>query len=218
LIAALSADLEHADGSRSNASAWLHHSVLVSSGPRVRDPVCDESNTEVFFSSGNERSTLKYSEGNGEGKVKVGYRIRPEDKLTLVGEFKNELDQEQWVWLAVTYEIYDGARPEFRDSHVIWMNAVGGGVKCGNVVTNPFGESNVTNKGYPKRKVFSEHTIPWVAPANATILNTGGHLHDGGESIDIFQNGNRICEAKAKYGSTGSGGMGSNHGAGDHIV
>lgn len=43
---------------------------------------------------------------------------------------------------------------------------------------------------------------------------TGGHLHDGGIAIDIYQNDNRICEATPTYGS-GAGGM--SHGDGEHI-
>jgi len=62
--------------------------------------------------------------------------------------------------------------------------------------------------------VFEEASIPWTAPVSATVLGVGGHLHDGGEGIDIYQNNKKVCEAKPTYGA-GVGGM--SHGAGEHI-
>jgi hypothetical protein len=105
------------------------------------------------------------------------------DSLTLVGEFKNELEEAQWVWLTIGYEYYDGPRPEFKDSHVAWLT-IGQALRCG-PKENPFGASNVTSKGVPKSLVFSEATKPWTTPFNFTILGVGGHLHDGGLSIDV---------------------------------
>jgi hypothetical protein len=62
--------------------------------------------------------------------------------------------------------------------------------------------------------VFQEATIPWKSPVDALILGVGGHLHDGGTAIDIYQNDKRVCEALPTYG-TGAGGM--SHGDGEHI-
>jgi hypothetical protein len=61
MLASINADIEYADGSRSGPSAWLHHSVLVVAGPTIRDPICNASNTETIFSSGNERSVTRYA-------------------------------------------------------------------------------------------------------------------------------------------------------------
>jgi hypothetical protein len=76
LIASLSANLEYADGSSSKGTAWLHHSVLIAAGPKVKDPICGDSNTETIFSSGNERSTVKYAVH--EQGIDAGYRLREE--------------------------------------------------------------------------------------------------------------------------------------------
>lgn len=105
------------------------------------------------------------------------------DNLTLVGEFKNELEEPQWVWLTIGYEYYDGPRPDFKDSHVAWLT-LGQALRCG-PKENPFGASNITAKGVPKSLIFSEATKPWTTPFNFTILGVGGHLHDGGISIDV---------------------------------
>jgi hypothetical protein len=137
----------------------------------------------------------------------------------MIGEFKNELDKEQYIWLAVSYEIYDGPRPDFRNSHVIWLN-VNSGLNC-KAEPNPFGTSNLTRTGVPKSLVFAESSNPWTSPIDATLLGVGGHLHDGGVSIDFYKNGERICEAKPVYASgaaAAAAAMGSHHADGEHIT
>jgi hypothetical protein len=137
----------------------------------------------------------------------------------MIGEFKNELDKEQYIWLAVSYEIYDGPRPDFRNSHVIWLS-VNSGLNC-KAEQNPFGASNLTKDGVPKSLVFAESSNPWTSPINATLMGVGGHLHDGGVSMDFYKNGQRICEAKPVYASgaaAAAASMGSHHADGEHIT
>jgi len=152
--------------------------------------------------------------------IKSGYRVTPEDTITVVGEYKSEIDKEQWVWLTLSWEIFDGPQPEFKDAHVIWMSTING-LNCAKNAgaKNPFAETNLTTAGVPKVKTFSEHSMPWTSPINGTMLGMGGHLHDGGVSIELYQNGNRLCETKATYGSgpAAVGAMGSNHAGGEHI-
>jgi hypothetical protein len=222
VIASLSADLEYADGSPvPSSSAWLHHSAVVIQGPRIHDPVCGESNTETLFSSGNERSTTRFY--SPASPIRSGYRVRRADTLTVVGEYKSELDREQWVWLTLSWELFDGARPEFRDAHVVWLSTIGSlnCVRAAGGPRNPFGESNLTSAGVPKTLTFSEKSVPWVSPVDGTILGMGGHVHDGATSLELFQNGRRLCESRAGYSKGGSGGMGGmgrgDHAGGEHV-
>lgn len=105
------------------------------------------------------------------------------DSPTLVGEFKNELEAAQWVLLTIGYEYYDGPRPDFKDSHIVWLT-LAHALRCG-AKENPFDAPNITSKGVPKSLVFSEATKPWATPFNFIILGVGGHLHDGGPFIDV---------------------------------
>jgi hypothetical protein len=59
MISALNADLEYANGTQTGSSAWLHHSVIITSGPKIRDPICNESSTETIFSSGNGKKLFR---------------------------------------------------------------------------------------------------------------------------------------------------------------
>jgi hypothetical protein len=95
-----------------------------------------------------------------------------------------------------------------------------GSLNCAKFVDakNPFGSSNLTSSGVPKALKFSEHSMPWNSPINGIILGMGGHLHDGGESVEFYQNGKRLCESKATYSSApGVASMGSHHAGGEHV-
>jgi hypothetical protein len=221
MVASLSADLEYADGSAvSSANAWLHHSAVVIQGPRIYDPVCGESNTETLFSSGNERSTTRFYAPTSP--IKSGYHVRAADTLTMIGEYKSELDREQWVWLTLSWEVFDGPQPRFRDAHVVWLSTISS-LNCARTagLRNPFGESNLTSTGAPKTLTFSEKSVPWISPVSGTILGMGGHVHDGATSLELFQNGRRLCESRAGYSKGGSGGMGgmghADHAGGEHV-
>jgi hypothetical protein len=221
MVASLSADLEYADGTAvPSSAAWLHHSAVVIQGPHVFDPVCGESNTETLFSSGNERSTTRFH--SAASPIKSGYHVRADDTLTIVGEYKSELAKEQYVWLTLSWEIFDGPQPAFKDAHVVWLSTINS-LNCARSagLKNPFGESNLTSAGVPKTLTFSEKSMPWVSPINGVILGMGGHVHDGATSLELFQNGRRLCESKAGYSKGGSGGMGgmghADHAGGEHV-
>jgi hypothetical protein len=227
-VASISADIEYFDGAKVPSSkAWLHHSALISQGEKVVDPVCGETDTETLFSSGNERATTRYfADGS---PIKAGFRIRPEDTITSVGLYKSEVDEDQDIWLSLSWEYFDTAtNPGFRDSHVIWMSTLQGlGCKSDKSYTrnaqgiplNPFGETNLTAAGVPKKQTFAEHSLPWTSPVNGIIMGMGGHLHDGGTSLEFFGNDKRLCEIKASYasGPAAEGAMGSNHAGGEHV-
>ena len=150
--------------------------------------------------------------------------MRREDALTVIGEYKSELDREQWVWLTLSWELFDGARADFRDAHVVWLSTIGS-LNCARAAAggprSPFGESNLTSAGAPKTLTFSEKSMPWISPVSGTILGMGGHVHDGATSLELFQNGRRLCESRAGYSKGGSGGMGgkgnADHAGGEHV-
>jgi hypothetical protein len=89
MIGSISANLEYADGSLPGGTAWLHHSVLVASGPSIKDPICGDSHTETIFSSGNEKSTVKYAVH--EQGVVAGYRLRKDVSPLIVHTTSTEL-------------------------------------------------------------------------------------------------------------------------------
>lgn len=43
---------------------------------------------------------------------------------------------------------------------------------------------------------------PWTANFSAKTLVVAGHLHDGGENLEIMKNGQPYCNSVAKYGES----------------
>jgi hypothetical protein len=224
-VLALQADLEYADGKPAgNADgvsqnalefeelfsnilyqAWFHHNVLLNAGPKVIDGNCGSAKVDNMMMIGNERSINGYALPNAT--VKSGYKLNPSDTFILQAELMNLLDKEQWVWMTIAYEFFDDHKPEYKDGRMLWMSIGALGMSCpGTNIKNPWSETNLTRAQQPKSEQFSEHSLPWVAPRDGYILATGGHMHDGGESLEIFQNDRVICSSAPTYTKAGGHG------------
>ncbi|TLD29730.1 Threonine synthase [Venturia nashicola] len=206
MMLSLSADLEYADGSPGNNSngAWLHHIVLLNAGPEVREPTCDMPRVENIFMSGNERSVGGWALENAT--IKSGYTLTPNDRFILSTELMNMDDKEKWAWVTLTYEYIDGpTQSGYKQGKIVWQTIGVPIGACGRTWTNPFGETNLTFTQRPKTQVFTEHSVPWTATRDAWLLGTGGHMHDGGVSTEIFVNKQRVCNSVPKYSKSAKG-------------
>lgn len=178
----LKADLEYADGSAANNSngAWLHHIVLLNSGPAVIEPNCGSAGkTENIFMSGNERTDGGFALPGSS--IKSGYSLTPNDKFILTTQLMNMEDKEKWAWVTIIYEYLEGAHPDYKQGKTVWQSIgppKGQIQPCGNKVQNPWGPSNLTESQQPKIDVFSEHSLPWTAPKDGFLMSAGGHMHE----------------------------------------
>jgi hypothetical protein len=143
---------------------------LLDEGPGIVDAVCHSSKMESIFESGNEKTVIPMSLGNIPF-LKTGYNIKSVDKFTLINEFQNQNKEEQYVWLTLSFEYYDGPRPNFKDTKIIWLS-VGPDI-CNPKAINPFGPSNMTLMGVPKSRAFEESSIPWKSFYNGRIIGGG---------------------------------------------
>lgn len=179
--------------------------MLLNSGPEVVDGTCGSAKIDNMFMSGNERSTNGYGLPNIH--IKSGYRLHKDDSFTLNTQMMNMQDKEQWVWLTITYEFLDGPQPDYKDGRMLWMAIGPIAIRCsGSAPASPWGPTNLTLSQQPKSMVFSEHSTPWVVPRDGWILATGGHMHDGGTTLQIFHNNELICTADPIYSAPGEKG------------
>ncbi|KAF2433866.1 hypothetical protein EJ08DRAFT_42134 [Tothia fuscella] len=149
--------------------------------------------------SGNERTDGGFALLNSN--IKSGYPITERDSFILTTELMNMEDKEKWAWVTVTYELLDGALRTYLKGKNVFQTI--GGISCGGIMSqNPFGPSNVTAYQQPKSLVFEERSIPCKSPGDGIILSTGGHMHDGGTSTEIYLCGQRICESIPHYGKS----------------
>jgi hypothetical protein len=151
--------------------------------------------------SGNERTTGGYGVVNSS--IKSGYSITKNDNFILTTELMNMEDKEKWAWVTVTYEILEGPQPGYRQGKTVFMS-IGPASCAGLAVQNPFGAPNVTiyQQPLPGRDVFEENSIPWISPQDGYVLSTGGHMHDGGLTTEVYQGGKMICDSIARYGKS----------------
>jgi hypothetical protein len=122
-------------------------------------------------------------------------------------ELMNMDDVEKFVWLTMNYEFVEGPHPEYKLGKTVWTN-IAPVPPCPGAKRFDWGPSNLTLAQQPKSQVFSEHSQPWTAPKNGLIMTTGGHLHDGGVSLQVYHNDKVICDSASIYSEKG-GGMGA---------
>jgi len=210
VLLTMRAGLEYADGKDANTDtgSWLHHTVLINTGPGVKEPNCNIWPIEDLFQSGNERQYSGFALNTSS--MKTGYQIKKEDKFLFVTELMNMNEEPKWVWLTMSYEYLDGPQPDVHPAHMLYQT-IGTGCQVNKGQKNPFGNSNISETAIPHKGLdkFSESSFPWTSPYDGTVIAAGGHLHDGGEDVQIFVNGDVICDSRAIYGKGGaeSGGM-----------
>jgi hypothetical protein len=147
--------------------------------------------------SGNERTVSGFAIANAI--IKSGYKVTPQDSFVLQTSLMNMEDVEKWAWITITYEVLDGLRPDYRPGKQVFMTIGAPAATCGRAIRSPWGPSNLTVALQPKTAEFIEHSIPWIAPQDGYILSTGGHMHDGGTTTEIFKNEKRICDSVTHY-------------------
>jgi len=142
--------------------------------------------SERYFSSGNERTQI-HLDINGPGMTKWGYHLKSTDKYGFIVDLMNMNSQDKTVYLTMYYDYLEGPLPAgWDDVKVIWFDVN----QCG------------TSEYQPPRQSGS-YTVTsgrWTPNLTGRILGVGGHLHDGGTSIDInYGTGQTLCTSKAKY-------------------
>jgi hypothetical protein len=189
----------------------------MNAGPKIVEPVCSATRVETIYMVGNEREPYHF--GLPKSSIKSGYSFLPEDKLIMQTQLQNLEDKEKWVWVTLEYEYLDGPQPDYKRGQTVWMTIGYPLAACGDpiksVAPSPWGPSNITESYQPKSNKFSEKSLPWDVPKDGFLMKTGGHMHDGGTSTDIFHNGKMVCHSVPIYAKSAAS-MGGGHSHGGH--
>jgi hypothetical protein len=189
----------------------LHHMVHLNTGPRRWDPVgikessclshegvntapgaaaklgrgISAKNAERYFVSGNERTPFHYYKptANGGGSA---YHLDAADKFFLLVELMNMNMQDATVYITMYYDVTEGPLPTgWSDIKAVFLDA------------NSCKSSEVPS---PKGKTaFDIASKPWKPNVEGRIVDSLGHLHDGGTEIDIHAGPQPLCKSKAIY-------------------
>ncbi|OCL08518.1 hypothetical protein AOQ84DRAFT_439525 [Glonium stellatum] len=183
LITFIEAGLQYPNGTyaNSNTGMWLHHTVLFNENQT--DTVCP-TNPSRFFASGNERTPINICVN---GTQKAGYFLNETDQIAILVELMNETVEPRDAVVTITFEYIPTVPSGFNLAAPVWLDI-----------------GNCTNSDMPAQAntTFEYSSAPWTSDITGQILDTAGHIHDGGTYIEVLQNNKMICNCSAAYGQT----------------
>lgn len=90
------------------------------------------SNSERYFSSGNERTFINPDRGGAD--TKFGYHIKTTDRMAFIVDLMNMNMEDKTVYMTMTYDIVEGPLPDgWRDLKPVWFDAN----QCGTSEVHP---------------------------------------------------------------------------------
>jgi hypothetical protein len=168
--------VQYADGTEATGPAvYLHHAALINNGPEAKDGTCGRPAYDLFFSTGNERSTIIYN--NPNATQQAGLYVYPSDNFLLQSEIvNNELDEKQ-IWIYMNFEYIPGKPPGQQQTKVVWLSAAS--APCERKVDLNALLAGVERKlgsgeMYPPNdKAFTLKSQPWISPWNGNFVTLG---------------------------------------------
>jgi hypothetical protein len=194
----MNAGLEYGNGTTANTDtgSWLHHIVMVNTGPGRTDAACGMP-MDAFFTNGNERELKGFTAL--DGSFKSGYYVKPNDSFLLYSELMNMDPVDKHVWVTVYYEYLPGRQKDFQNTKAVWIQLG----QCGQPDIDASTGKSVFYMGRPlNSKAFAETSHAWTAKKDGTLVFVSGHEHDGGTYTEIFKNDQLICNSTMQYGGT----------------
>jgi hypothetical protein len=191
------ASLNYPDGTVANINtgAWLHHLTLAVVGPGREDLACPggtmriPKNMERLLAFHNDRNESFFGVTATD---QMGFYLRTEDTIDLELMLKNELNVPKDLVFSIEWEFIPGRQPGWSEVRGLWMDIA----PCSAMMSDippPTGKTQFTLTG-----------PAWKSSVDGRLLNTVGHMHDGGLEVQILSNEKPVCVSKASYdGSPG---------------
>lgn len=167
-------------------SCLPHEGVNTMGGYKLGMGSLSAKNTERYFVTGNERLPFHFYNPSLDKKDASGYQLDAQDKFFFLVELMNMNMKDSSVYITMTYDILDGKLPAgWSDVKTVFLDA------------NACKSSEVASpKGKTKFEISSK---AWRPNIEGRIVDSMGHLHDGGIDIDITTHGKPLCKAVATY-------------------
>lgn len=170
--------IQYADGSEASGPVYLHHAAIINTGPEAKDGTCGRPRYDLFFSTGNERSNIIYS--NPDSALKAGYYIHGSDNFTLQSEVINNSLEDKDVWVYMTFEYVLGKQPDQQQTKVVWLSAAtpACATKPDLAMLSGKVKPDETKLGAgefypPNDKAFTLKSQPWISPWTGNFIALG---------------------------------------------
>ena len=149
----------------------------------------------VFVASGEDGNSYNYAPRLPD--FNSGYYIGPKDGIAVMAEIINYSNKTRKIFANVKYNYVPG-KPKYDVSSVTLS------------VTQCEANANVGIKPEKGQKVFSMASKNMTIQMDGYIFAVRGHLHDGGDHVEMTVNGKSVCQSKAIYGGASGTAAGGN--------
>jgi Stress up-regulated Nod 19 len=195
-ILSTKAELSFENGTRTTVEhgVYIHHIVMIDMAKRTTPfYLCEGQKGFLgtipavgFVVSGNDEAPNMFT--TPDGNFNSGYLVGSRQMVAMQAELVNYKKEVQKVYVTVDYEYVKGRADSPADSSVTLFSVTG----C----NFPDYHRDATEK------VYNMSSAIVSLPSDGFIINSKGHLHDGGDHIILELNGKTICDSHAIYGQT----------------
>jgi len=212
-ILAGKAGVQYADGSKADTSngVYIHH-IIAADLTKKQTPWLSQCGSPTkgitnvntmmggtgFVGTGEDTGELPVMYTTDDGTANTGYHLKKGDTFMANIQLVNYNKVPKQVHVTWDLEWIPGIVGQDMKNALVSVTQCGGGIK-----TSTTGPTNTTSGKF-------------YIMEDGKITRGRGHLHDGGERIDLFVNDKFACGSKATYGSDTSGGH-SHGGAGGDV-
>jgi hypothetical protein len=193
--------MEYEDGTLATPATGIynHHAVIFQSDQKPMYPSCDTKSfsratksSSIFAASAADGGSLealtKIYPDNYASAVNRGIYTRPGAKMSLLAQLMNYRDEPQKVYIIAEAEYLPGKPEGFLESTGVQISVTGCDLKI--------------DFNLPEGK-FSKTSPEYIVPKDILLVSMGGHMHDGGDNMELLINGKLACVSKAVYAIDG---------------
>jgi Stress up-regulated Nod 19 len=177
---------------------YNHHNVFMDfATPPAPAFSCDNGKKavnipmSVFMAGATEAGDLTFAAAPGSS-VKSGYYLTKNRQILNMIDVVNYNDVERTVYVQGEIEYLPGKQEGYLDSRQERVDPGMCGGQNGAAIHAPKGQTK-----------FSVNGTNIVVARDGWIVNTRGHVHDGGVNIVLKINEKEVCDSKATYGGEG---------------
>jgi hypothetical protein len=186
--------LEYENGTLAGPSSGLynHHAVVFDNSQRPLAVDCASgtitravSGPSIVVASAADTGNLEILQKQTTMPTKKGYYVKSTSSQMLLAEIMNYAPTSQTIYVVAEAEYYDGKPEGFLEGAHIQLSAAGCDKQIDFLVPSP---------------QYSKSSQSVTIPKEATIITMAGHMHDGGDNVELKINDKTVCVSRATYG------------------
>jgi hypothetical protein len=127
-------------------------------GPNRKDVMCSFMPGQRFFSSGNERMLITFTDLQNK-MINSVYRMKKTDTVSMQLELINLKEEKKEIYITIDYEFLEKVPEGWKETKAVWLDITG----CG--ISSTFAPKGKTD--------FTLTSTRWTASFDGQLLSTG---------------------------------------------